>query len=143
MVDVTDSTGGDAEGDGLGPSSVGTAAPAMVPDVVGSDVTVVSSGPELPAGRQPILASRRRFEITARDRLFLQLAKLPQSFHQRVTGAFGGPSLLELTATDLAQRLGESNTPPSQLRDAGYPAHIVDMVKRRMATGGLSSAAPT
>ena len=42
-------------------------------DVVGPDVAVAVQGPELPAGRQPVRASRGRFEVTSRDRLFLQV----------------------------------------------------------------------
>ena len=62
-------------------------------DVVGEQVAVASSGPELAAGRQPARASRGRLEQTSRDRLFLQLAKLPQRFHAEAAGAFGGRSL--------------------------------------------------
>jgi hypothetical protein len=117
-------------------------------DQVGSEVTLgsyllpvlASRGPELAAGRQPALASRRRFEVTSRDRLFLQLAKLPERFHAEVAGAFGGPTLLELTAAQLAKRLGEASLPASVLREQGYPPHIVEMVKRLMATKGMSSS---
>jgi len=77
--------------------------------------------------------------VTSRDRLMLQLAQLPQRFHQMVAGAFGGPSLLELTCRQLATRLHESNTPPSELRQKGYPEHIVEMVKRLIATKGASA----
>lgn len=63
-------------------------------DQVGSEVTLgsyllpvlASRGPELAAGRQPALASRRRFEVTSRDRLFLQLAKLPERYHATTRG---------------------------------------------------------
>lgn len=109
-------------------------------DQVGSEVILASRGPELAAGRQPALASRRRFEVTSRDRLFLQLAKLPERFHAEVAGAFGGPTLLELTAAQLAKRLDEASMPASALREQGYPPHIVEMVKRLMATKGMSSS---
>ena len=42
-------------------------------------------------------------------------------------------------ARQLAARLHESNTPPSELRQKGYPEHIVDMVKRLIATKGASA----
>ena len=109
-------------------------------DQVGSEVILASRGPELAAGRQPALASRRRFEVTSRDRLFLQLAKLPERFHAEVAGAFGGSTLLELTAAQLAKRLDEASMPASALREQGYPPHIVEMVKRLMATKGMSSS---
>ena len=108
-------------------------------DMVGDNVMQTSRQAEIPEGRQPVLASRSRFEVTSRDRLMLQLAQLPQRFHQMVAGAFGGPSLLELTCRQLATRLHESNTPPSELRQKGYPEHIVEMVKRLIATKGASA----
>ena len=107
-------------------------------EVVDDAVVVVSHGAELPAGRQPAVASRQHFEVTTRDRLFVQLAKLPPRFHEEVARAFGGQSLLELTAASLAARLLDSETPVRQLRDAGYPAHLVEMVKRLMETHGVS-----
>jgi hypothetical protein len=82
-------------------------------DRVGSEVKVVGQGAELPWGRQPMLASRARFEVTSRDRLYLQMANLPRRFHQMVAGEFGGLTLLELTASNLATRLLDSNTPAS------------------------------
>ena len=111
----------------------------LLPDVIGDAVMVTSQGAELPAGRQPAVASRSRFEVTSRDRLYLQLAKLPPRFHQEVAAAFGGDTLLEMAARDLAKRLHESRTPVSALRANGYPAHIVEMIKRLMATGGTSA----
>jgi len=106
---------------------------------VGAQVLVTSQQAEMAAGRQPMLASRGRFEVTSRDRLHLQLAKLPRRFHDMVAAAFGGPTLLELTASHLASRLLETNTPASVLRAQGYPEHIIDMVKRLMATRGASA----
>ena len=82
-------------------------------DRVGSEVAVTAQGAELPGGRQPMLASRSRFEVTSRDRLYLQMANLPRRFHQMVAGEFGGLTLLELTASNLATRLLDSNTPAS------------------------------
>ena len=82
-------------------------------DRVGSEVEVVARGAELPGGRQAMLASRARFEVTSRDRLYLQMANLPRRFHQMVAGEFGGLTLLELTAANLATRLLDSNTPAS------------------------------
>ena len=70
---------------------------------------------------------------------FLQLAKLPQRFHAEVASAFGGPTLLELTAAQLAARLYENDLPVTALREQGYPTHIVQMVKRLMATKGMSA----
>lgn len=107
---------------------------------VGASVTVVSHGAELPEGRQPALAARGRFEVTSRERLYLQLSRLPPRFHAEVAGAFGGPSLLELVSSRLAQQLLESSTRASELRAMGYPDHIVDAVKRLMATRGASSS---
>ena len=100
---------------------------------------VAARSAELGAGRQPLTASRGRFEVTSRDRLLLQLAKLPSRFHEEVAAAFGGPSLLEITAAQLGLRLLESGTPAAALRAQGYPDHIVNLVKRAMATRGKST----
>ena len=107
-------------------------------DQVGSEVTLGSYLLPVLASRGPELAAG--FEVTSRDRLFLQLAKLPERFHAEVAGAFGGPTLLELTAAQLAKRLDEASMPASALREQGYPPHIVEMVKRLMATKGMSSS---
>ena len=50
------------------------AAPPGPPAVVGEHVTVAASGAEVPQGRQPVRASRGRFEVTSRDRLYLLLS---------------------------------------------------------------------
>ena len=60
-------------------------------------------------------------------------------FHLEAAAAFGGGTLLELTANQLAQRLLESDIPVTQLRQNGYPEHLVQMVKRLMATQGASA----
>ena len=78
-ADAADGGGGDDDDDdGAGelPALPGEG------DEVGDAVTEASRGAELPAGRQPLRASRGRFEVTSRDRLYLQLARLPQRFHQ-------------------------------------------------------------
>ena len=134
----------DAEAEALEADALAMAASAVVAEApaeaVGAEVTVASRGAELPAGRQPLTAARGRFEVTSRDRLLLQLAKLPERFHDEVRGAFGGASLLELTASQLAARLLTSNTSASVLRSQGYPDHIVHLVKRAMAMHGRSGA---
>jgi len=106
---------------------------------VGDDVTVSSHAPDIAGGSQPVVASRGRFEVTSRDRLFVQLAKLPPRFHAEVAQAFGGQSLLELSAAEIAKRLLEAKLPVRQLKDAGYPPQLVEMVKRLMATHLASS----
>ncbi len=40
----------------------------------------------------------------------------------------------------VAPRFGEASKPASVLREQGYPPHIVEMVKRLMATKGMSSS---
>lgn len=69
---------------------------------------------------QPVLASRARFEVTSRDRLMLQLAKMPRKFHEMVAGAFGGPSLLELTAAQVL--LVKRGSAVSQISECGRSA---------------------
>jgi len=120
------------------PALVELPAAAASMDVVGESIVLASRDAELPAGRQPARASRGRFELTSRDRLHLQLAALPRCFHEEVARAFGGGTLVELTAASLAERLLESGTPIGELRAAGYPDYLVDKVKRMMTTGGLA-----
>ena len=134
---VVATPGGNAEDEERGEEGGEEGAPPA--DLVGETVAVASRGAELPEGRQPVLASRGRYEVTSRDRLFLQLARLPERFHAEVAGAFGARSLIELTAARLASELAASNTPPSALRAAGYPEHIVAMVKRLITSQGATS----
>ena len=110
-------------------------------NVIGMAVTVASHGVDRPEGTQAPTAGRRRFEVTSRDRLLVQLSKLPPRFHQEVANAFGGGSLLETAAQEIAARLLESGTPIGELRAAGYPAQVVDIVKRLMATRGAGTSA--
>ena len=70
-------------------------APPGPPPAVGEHVSVSASGAEVPQGRQPVIASRGRFEVTSRDRLYLLLSRLPQRFHAEVAGAFGGRLLTD------------------------------------------------
>uniref|UniRef100_A0A7S2GV03 Uncharacterized protein n=1 Tax=Haptolina brevifila TaxID=156173 RepID=A0A7S2GV03_9EUKA len=128
------------EADALGEAAAAVVAEATpAQDTVGVGVTLATRGAELAGGRQPLTASRGRFEVTSRDRLLLQLAKLPTRFHEEVAGAFGGGTLLEITASQLALRLLESDTPAAVLRAQGYPDHIINLVKRAMATRGKSA----
>jgi uncharacterized membrane protein YgcG len=68
---------------------------------------------------QPVLASRSRFEVTSRDRLMLQLAKMPQRFHEMVAGAFGGPSLLALTCQQVRALTSEEQKRKGRERERG------------------------
>lgn len=107
-------------------------------EVVGEGIAVTCCGSD-PPPRQ-ILAPRDQLEVTSRDRLFLQLANLPQRIHAEVAGTFGGGTLLEITAKQLASRVVDANVSPSVLLEQGYPEHIVQMVRRLIATKGASSS---
>ena len=52
--------------------------------------------------------------------------------HDAVQAAFGGETLLERTAREIAKRMLESNSAVTELRSAAYPDRLVELVKARM-----------
>ena len=79
-----------------------------------------------------IVATKGRFEITAAERRFLQLSRLPAGCQEVVQAAFGGESLLQRTAQSVAQRMLDSNSSVDDLVRAGYPEALIQLVKERM-----------
>ena len=77
-------------------------------------------------------AERGAFDVTSRERLYLQLSRLPRRFHREVDAAFGGGSLLEAAAATIARRMDEDGVNISELRKAKYPTELVELVKRLM-----------
>jgi hypothetical protein len=82
--------------------------------------------------------SGTKFDITSRERLYLQLSRLPKRFHEEVAGVFGGGTLLEITATNVAKRLTESSTPVKELSRHGYPQEVINLVRERMKTFSMA-----
>lgn len=82
--------------------------------------------------RPRVVAQHGHLEVTSRDRINIQLAKLPRQFHDIVGETLGGPSLAELCAEDVARRMVADRVPVSELCSSGYPREIVDAVKAKM-----------
>lgn len=92
------------------------------------------------AESRPLMADRKYFDITNRDRLYLNLSKLPSRFHLEVNRSFqGGSTLLDYTASVLAKRLIEDRVHVDELKKAGYQADLVDVVRKKMTTFGVGS----
>mmetsp|Transcript_32468 Transcript_32468/g.71271 ORF Transcript_32468/g.71271 Transcript_32468/m.71271 type:complete len:641 (+) Transcript_32468:933-2855(+) len=87
---------------------------------------------------RPILATTETLEVTNRDRVNMLLSKLPKTFHAIVGDVFGGPSLAEECAGEIARRMVAEKIPVSELGRAGYPEAIVAAVKIKMATSDVS-----
>jgi len=87
---------------------------------------------------RPLMAAKKSFDITNRDRLYLNLSKLPKLFHLVVNQSFdGGCSLMDHTAAVLAKRLISDGIPVNELMKAGYQDEIVQIVKEKMCSFGL------
>jgi len=106
---------------------------------LGADVDELKKIKELTAEKVeeeepvPVVASKSQFELTARDRTHLQLARLPPICHATVAGVFGGSSLLDMMAMNIARQLIASNLGITDLRAAGgCPAEVIQLVKKRM-----------
>jgi len=89
-------------------------------------------------GTFALMANRKAFAITNRERLYLNLSTLPSSFHAEVNQSFqGGGTLLDYTASQLAKRLIKDDIHIDELRKAGYEDSLVGLVKDKMVTFGV------
>ena len=86
---------------------------------------------------RPVVAEGGVLEVTNRDRHDILLAKLPKRFHLMIGEVFGGPTLAEECAREVARRIMANNIPLSELKRAGYPSDIVDAVKDQLAATGV------
>jgi len=85
-----------------------------------------------------IMANENSFNITNRERLYLNLSTLPISFHLQIDQTFqGGATLLEHTASYLAQRLIDDKIKIQELSKAGYQDELVALVQRKMSSFGI------
>jgi len=96
------------------------------------DYAAAAAAPAVTPPR-PRMVAHGHLEVTSRDRINIQLAKLPRQFHIIVGETLGGPSLAELCAEDIARRMVVDRIPVSELSSSGYPREIVDAVKAKMA----------
>merc|ERR1712083_435059 len=79
-------------------------------------------------GSRPLVVATNQLEITSRDRLYMQLCKLPSRFHHMVEEALvqrGGITLAEKCARQVARLMLRDNLHVSKLEQSGYPEDIV------------------
>lgn len=86
---------------------------------------------------RPIEASAKAYDITSRDRLYLNLSRLPFRFHQEVARSFGGNDLMDIAASEVAARLVKDKIKLEELKKSGYPSSIFERVKVKMGTFGV------
>jgi len=84
-----------------------------------------------------VFAKKKEFCLTSRDRLYLQLSRLPKLCHDQVLVAFGGKSLQVISAEKIAIQLRDEGIPLAAVEKAGYPREILDMVQNVMAGSGI------
>jgi hypothetical protein len=84
-----------------------------------------------------VFAKKKEFKLTSRDRLYLQLSRLPKICHEQVVVAFGGKSLQVISAEKIANKLREEDIPLSEVEKAGYPREILELVQNVMAGHGV------
>jgi hypothetical protein len=89
---------------------------------------------------RPTAALPGTLEVTSRDLTNMRLAGLPQKFQRAVAEAFGGISLVEACAKEIACRMVENKIPLSELKRQGYPKDVVDIVKRSLASAIATTA---
>lgn len=88
---------------------------------------------------RPILADSCTLEVTSRDRLYMRLAGLPERFHMLVGEYFGGPTLAEKCAEEVAARMIRDKIPLSELKRNRYPDDIIVAIKTKIAKSGFAS----
>ena len=84
-----------------------------------------------------IVADISKFQITNRDRLFLNFSKLPNRFHQEVNTSMGGANLSDHAASVLAKHLTKECVHINELKRAGYQSDLIDLVEKKMKTFGV------
>mmetsp|Transcript_13067 Transcript_13067/g.19223 ORF Transcript_13067/g.19223 Transcript_13067/m.19223 type:complete len:906 (+) Transcript_13067:72-2789(+) len=87
---------------------------------------------------RPLVAATDQLEVTSRDRLYMQLCKLPSRFHHMVEEALGGGiTLAEKCARDVARLMLKDNLHISKLEQSGYPEDIIVHIKSIMKKGSV------
>jgi len=85
---------------------------------------------------KPVFLSENTFSVTNLDRLYLQISRLPGICHQHVEDAFGGKTLQEVVAADIAKRMVDEGISIISLRTSGYPSDLVELVRDMMGGHG-------
>ena len=78
--------------------------------------------------------------MTSRDHLNLQLSRLPKVCHDEIVTVFGGKSLKELAAAEIADRLRNDDIPITELQKTGYPQEIISAVQGILGGYGMERA---
>jgi hypothetical protein len=85
-----------------------------------------------------LMADRKTFNITNRERMYLNISKLPDSFHLEINRSFdGGATLQSHAASILAKHLIEDGVHVDELKSAGYQDDLIELVRKKMATFGI------
>lgn len=87
---------------------------------------------------EPLVAAHGSLDVTSRDRMQILLCRLPKRFHEEVAGVFGGSSLVELCASQVARQMLRDNVPLSELKRAGYPAVVATRVRELVKKGSVA-----
>jgi len=85
-------------------------------------------------GAAEVFVPSNTFGITNVDRMYLQTSKLPPVCHETVDTMYGGKTLQEYIAANVASRLLDESITIEQLSKSAYPPDIVELV--RMTMGG-------
>ena len=144
LVGVTSSVGGTIESlSGLmrleGQNEVINQVQNLVSEAKNEDEeTESTTEKDEPQISEPMSAVSKIFNITNRDRMYLNLSRLPYSFHAQVNQSFEQVGTLqEYIASQLAKRLIEDEIHIDELKKAGYDDGLVTLVKAKMVTFGV------
>ena len=112
-------------------------------DVDEGDEAVKETGVEMTGASKSssstkVFAEKKEIQLTSRDRLYLQLSRLPKLFHDEVFRVFGGKSLQTIAAESIAERLVKDEIPIVALKEAGYPSDFVSLVQSTIAGYGMA-----
>jgi len=92
---------------------------------------------------EEVFVSSKTFGLTNVDRMYLQISKLPPVCHRTVDTMYGGNTLQEYIAANIASRFLEQSIPVEELAKSAYPREIVDLVRNTMGGYGRKRSCPT
>ena len=85
-----------------------------------------------------VYAEQKELRLTSRDRLYLQLSRLPKVSHEVVAACFGGKTLQEMSAEAIATRMRSEGIPLAEAQKAGYPDDLLELVRNLLAGHGVA-----
>lgn len=101
------------------------------------ETEVLESLPEGVLEKKEVFAKTNAFKLTNKDRLYLQLSRLPKVCREKVDAVFGGKTLQEITAVSIAEQLRADNVPIGEVRKAGFPRDVLDLVQAMIGAHGM------